>query len=564
MKKAKKIMMAAATVAVTATTAFNVVNAVVPTVATSQTPVGANYYWKFSPVGEGYQVFGATGDTTSVPGCITLNLKGCVAGESGIILKNVGTYEEQNVSVKITLENWETLDGATGEPTVSFNDSGALAGILYNGDVICNLNVKLEAFFSADGEEVPLQLGGMLTMSGSAKVGLEDKEILTLLKSEKSTVTHFEEDGFTMIDFNYPGDTDLIDSAIDLVFDTSKSGDAALHIQLFGEGEDNFVEFLETSVVNLNRPMIIETLTKRVTAGDTVAYIATLNDEDQYDAPAFVVELDKDVDVTDVMVLNRNNSNVTSNYKVEKAGNKVTVSAKDSTNRMGLVKSVVVNGKVKENPACANKLSEDGYKLVAKTSSGASTATNDQVNLFFTITGDEKAEHVTFEGAEEVDATLNTVVTVKPDAGYKLTKVVVDGVEQDLEDLKAGESFDAEFLNIKADHEISAEAEQIPAKLIVRYVDAETDKVLDEVEEEGFMLDKYATEAIEIEGYELDDSKLPTNASGKLEAEEVVVTYYYNEIKPVDTGDMNVFMTMIAAIASVFGIVITKKNLKKD
>ena len=64
------------------------------------------------------------------------------------------------------------------------------------------------------------------------------------------------------------------------------------------------------------------------------------------------------------------------------------------------------------------------------------------------------------------------------------------------------------------------------AGVIETHINEKTDEVLEERIYEGFEGDEYTTSSKEIEGYDLDESKLPENAEGKMTIEPIEEKYY--------------------------------------
>ena len=74
--------------------------------------------------------------------------------------------------------------------------------------------------------------------------------------------------------------------------------------------------------------------------------------------------------------------------------------------------------------------------------------------------------------------------------------------------------------------------------MITKYVDEDGKEIADPVEQSGRVGDSYVTQAIAKDGYALDETKLPTNASGKYTKDDITVTYTYKKVEAptVETG----------------------------
>lgn len=90
--------------------------------------------------------------------------------------------------------------------------------------------------------------------------------------------------------------------------------------------------------------------------------------------------------------------------------------------------------------------------------------------------------------------------------------------------------------NIDGDYKFIVKFEKIPSKVLVKYIEEETGKVIYKQENGkeydeiiGYVNDEYETKIKEIKNYEIDESKLPNNAKGKMLPEETTVIYYYKK-----------------------------------
>ena len=69
--------------------------------------------------------------------------------------------------------------------------------------------------------------------------------------------------------------------------------------------------------------------------------------------------------------------------------------------------------------------------------------------------------------------------------------------------------------------------------VIEKHICIGTNKILAEEEHKGNIGDKYDIPARKFEGYELVESKLPTNSKGEMTAEKIEVDYYYAKLSKV-------------------------------
>ena len=75
----------------------------------------------------------------------------------------------------------------------------------------------------------------------------------------------------------------------------------------------------------------------------------------------------------------------------------------------------------------------------------------------------------------------------------------------------------------------------VEGKVTTKYVDETGKEIHDPVTETGIVGSDYTTEKLTIDGYTLDESKLPANATGKYSENDIVVTYVYKKDTPAPT-----------------------------
>lgn len=129
----------------------------------------------------------------------------------------------------------------------------------------------------------------------------------------------------------------------------------------------------------------------------------------------------------------------------------------------------------------------------------------------------------------------NKVIKTTPNDGYKITKITINGETYDFSSRIAEDrtvTLD-NFTNMTEDKHVTVEYEKaiIPAKVIVKYLEEGTDKILKTEEtKEGFVGDEYRTSRATIEGYEKSGED-PVNANGTMAENDIVVIYYYKKIQ---------------------------------
>jgi len=135
-------------------------------------------------------------------------------------------------------------------------------------------------------------------------------------------------------------------------------------------------------------------------------------------------------------------------------------------------------------------------------------------------------------------------ILIKPDDGYRIKSFIIkDGENEYNLSVKDYLTKDktiiipvSYFKNMQADKHVMVEFEQIPAKVIVNYLDIATkdsenpNKVSISESGEGFVNDDYKTYEKNIPYYELVEGQLPENKEGKLTQEDTIVNYWYRKL----------------------------------
>ena len=134
-------------------------------------------------------------------------------------------------------------------------------------------------------------------------------------------------------------------------------------------------------------------------------------------------------------------------------------------------------------------------------------------------------------------------ITITPDDGYVIDKITVNSVELDYENdanIVIGDGYVEVpanyFTNVQENIYVVAEFARIPAMVKVEYLDEETNETLYIGEDgkeydtiAGYVNDEYRATARSIPYYEVVEERLPENATGRMKAEEITVTYYYRK-----------------------------------
>ena len=167
----------------------------------------------------------------------------------------------------------------------------------------------------------------------------------------------------------------------------------------------------------------------------------------------------------------------------------------------------------------ANKNNEEKEKILVK---GGSIQGEDENPFEAVLRGNDNTEEI----------------LIKPDSGYRIKSLtikdgqteynlsVTDMVKDDNTIVLPG----AYFKNMQADKHITVEFERIPSKVIVKYLEKDSEDPVAETEiAEGFVGNKYVTQPKEVLNYKLINDELPGNAEGKLAEKDTIVIYYYEK-----------------------------------
>lgn len=183
----------------------------------------------------------------------------------------------------------------------------------------------------------------------------------------------------------------------------------------------------------------------------------------------------------------------------------------------------------------------------------------------------------TIEGEDEEPYELVTrgnentkQILIKPDEGYRIKSVIIKDGETEymlsVPDLLTEENTIilpvSYFKNMQSDKHVTVEFEQIPAKVVVNYLDIETknnekpEKVSKQEIGEGFVNYNYKTHEKDIPYYELVKEELPANAEGRLTEQDTIVNYWYKKLL------FNMKLTKEFSSIQVNGTEVLKENNK--
>lgn len=148
------------------------------------------------------------------------------------------------------------------------------------------------------------------------------------------------------------------------------------------------------------------------------------------------------------------------------------------------------------------------------------------------ISGEDENPYETVNKAGKNDKTI----VITPDINYKVKSVKVNGniisVEGFEDSNKVVTLPKGYFSNINEDKKVEVEFEKIPAKVIVKFLlNSDNSELVDSTKKLGLVGDTYNEGPKEIKGYNLVQTKLPTNNKGTMTEKDIVVNYYYEKIE---------------------------------
>ena len=79
---------------------------------------------------------------------------------------------------------------------------------------------------------------------------------------------------------------------------------------------------------------------------------------------------------------------------------------------------------------------------------------------------------------------------------------------------------------------------QETSKVFTQFIDESGKELAPKKEQTGLVGETYSTEAIAIDGYTLDQEKLPDNAKGSYTNEDITVTYVYKKANSISTDSI--------------------------
>ncbi len=530
-------------------------------------------------------------------------------GKVGVIYHHVASYKGKDVSMKITLNNWNRI-GKGGTVTVNGEKREAYPSIYFSKTSIDILTTyqplilkpewKIQFFYEEDKNQTPISIKGHVTVKDldNSEYLVSDFSKIDKLYIEKNTNLVKDSDKSTIK--NKEGDNSANtwekSNWATLFFDTSKMEDKAIKFVYSDTKKDTYdktnmgnkeedAKELENakryyqwllepdSLVSFPTPKIYKTVNKtEITQGDklnyTLSYYVPMQPETgKYKSFTVNDTVDNCLDIKEVKVINENNTDVTNKFTVTIKNNNVKIDAKKeviaSDDFYNKNYSITLVCDLKDNPELKAKLEDGNYvlknKAELKTDKGTEISDEVKTGIHYEVVTEITNGTITPSDLKVVPTT-NKIIDYTPDEGYYVKSVEVDGQKIDVSELEDGGRYI--FKNINANHKVVVVCERIPATVTVKYVDIDTGKELIENKIiDGYINDDYETEEMIVEGYDFLTEKYPENANGKMLEKETEVVYYYKAIENPDTSDINVKLHVIMMIVNITCIFYISKKV---
>lgn len=208
-------------------------------------------------------------------------------------------------------------------------------------------------------------------------------------------------------------------------------------------------------------------------------------------------------------------------YYVQKSAG-VVINHIDINTNNKLAETETISGKIDDEYTTSEKEIE-GYDLVREqypsNANGKMTKDLITVNYYYTKKTKVIVKYIDKNTGEEL-----------------IDQIVIDGHEKDNYETEAkeiptyiltGEPENKTGIMTAEPIEVIYYYEQTPAGVTEKHIDEYTGELLDSKTYQGYEGNDYTTSPKEFEGYELDSTKLPTNATGKMTKDPIEVKYYY-------------------------------------
>ncbi len=381
---------------------------------------------------------------------------------------NAAIYNSKKINIRFTLMEWDR-SWKTTLTNIDINSNNARWYLFARtkNNLGCfapkGSRIKVSFYDSATGN--PVDVKGYMTaidMDGLSESGNWDVEQMTLNENIDYAYigSNLKSTGNTVYS-NANGETNDSDKSVWLTLCFSGTS----FTYTYGEGA--FTGFTNYAVTKIEIP----NPTKSVNTTSTILggavnytirqYVPNESTSNYYtnfiitDTLSSVLEWN----VADVSIKSGNGTNVTDNFNITKTGNKLTISAKDTSLDSFYAKTyiITINTKVK-NSSLAYYTSEEGTvfnnQATLTTNRGTRTSNTVKTNVLYKITTSGSNVEITDTMNNIVGGSLKTIKWTADD-GYYVSKVIVDDKEVEVKNLRTGTYT---FSNIANNHDVKVVA----------------------------------------------------------------------------------------------------------
>ncbi len=381
---------------------------------------------------------------------------------------NAATYNSKKINIRFTLMSWDrTWKTTLTNIDINSNNARWYLFARTKNNLGCfapkGSKIKVSFFDSVTGN--PVNIKGYMTaidMDGLSESGNWDVEQMTLNENIDYAYigSNLRYTGNTVYS-NANGETNDSDKSVWLTLCFSGTS----FTYTYGEGAfTGFTNYAVTKIEIPNPTKSVST-TSTILGGAvnyTIRQYVPNESKDNYYTSFVITDTLSSVlewNVNNVSIKSGNGTNVTSHFNITKSGNKLTISAKDTSLDSFYAKTyiITINTKVK-NSSLAYYTTEEGTvfsnQATLTTNRGTRTSNTVKTNVTYKIT--------TSGSNVEITDTINSIVggslkkiSWTADDGYYVSKVIVDDKEVEVKNLKAGTYT---FSNIANDHYVEVVA----------------------------------------------------------------------------------------------------------
>ncbi|MCI9093393.1 MAG: isopeptide-forming domain-containing fimbrial protein [Coprobacillus sp.] len=381
---------------------------------------------------------------------------------------NAAVYNSKKINIRFTLMEWDR-SWKTTLTNIDINSNNArwylFARTKNNLGCFAPKGSRIKVSFYDSTTGNPVDVKGYMTaidMDGLSGSGNWDVEQMTLNENINYAYigSNLRHTGNTVYS-NANGETNDSDKSVWLTLCFSGTS----FTYTYNEGA--FTGFTNYAVTKIEIPNPTKKVsTTSTTLGGTVNYeirqYVPNESKDNYYTSFVITDTLSSVlewNVNNVSIKSGNGTNVTDNFNITKTGNKLTISAKNTTLDSFYAKTyiITINTKVK-NSSLAYYTTEEGTvfsnQATLTTNRGTRTSNTVKTNVLYKITTSGTNVNITDTMNDIIGGSLKTIKWTAAD-GYYVSKITVDDKEVEVKNLRTGTYT---FSNIANNHDVKVEA----------------------------------------------------------------------------------------------------------